>query len=133
MLFFDNKFLKFGNILCNANMKHNFVIDPIGQLQKCTIALYDPVYKSINTVGRIDENGIGCYDEKALSKWRERRIYNACKECNIYPLCYCATCPFAMSVKTDKYICDKNERIEYVAFYLRNWWKNGLIREVYNG
>lgn len=86
--------------LCEANLRNGFLINYDGTVQKCSLASYDPLYKDINDIGYISEDGTMHIDELKLSKWIVKKDHcNDCKDCYIYPLCYGGSCPYMNNIK----------------------------------
>ena len=78
----------FGSI-CYAGLDNSFVIDPSGNLKKCTVALDKPV----NDIGKIKNNGECDIDEYKESLWiTSMKLQDKCKDCTLVPICCNRTC-----------------------------------------
>ena len=78
--------------LCYAGMNNHFVVDPDGELFKCTVAFDNP----INHVGHLLPNGIMNINEGNLARWIvTENISEKCKECFAMSKCLNGTCPLS--------------------------------------
>lgn len=69
---------------CGANKSNSFVVDPLGNLHKCTVSF------SENTrIGHLRADGSAEYDLKQLSKWLGVNPFSRekCRNCGVLPLC----------------------------------------------
>ena len=86
---------------CRACRKNGFVIDPYGNIQKCTLARFSGKYADINRIGYINEFGDMCIDEKKEAEWIvNKQLRNQCKECILLPMCMGGSqCPYSANIK----------------------------------
>lgn len=91
---FNLQFLWSGKInLCESIQKNYYVINPYGELLKCTKMLDNPM----NKIGIIDENGIPHLNQEVLSYWigRSLRAKEQCANCKSYANCFGIQCPIS--------------------------------------
>ena len=84
------KFLLPCGYLCYASCPSSFVIDPHGNIRKCTCHLESKE----NLIGKL-ENGKMKIDRYALAKWdiSNGEVSQKCIECVMFPICGMSTCP----------------------------------------
>lgn len=92
---------------CDANKDNGYIINFDGTLHKCSIAMYEPKFKEVNSIGFIDEYGNTVVDDEKLSQWliRPTEIRNSCKDCKLYPLCVDGSCPYQRNIQ-NHYRCN---------------------------
>lgn len=98
--------------LCYAGRTNHFVINPKGQVLKCTVNLDSPE----NIVGELEANG-DFHSNKNLNKWRyvggkNNYVPDKCKECAMWANCFNNTCTSATLNRrvTSTPICDQLEK-----------------------
>ena len=124
----DMNFFNFGNTFCDANYEHAYIINPNGELLRCSIAEYDEKYREINHVGFIRDNGEAFINEND-NTWRKINENTSCKECCVYPLCCRATCKLGFNISKKQEACKKQEMVEYLQLFLRNKEQRNCIDE----
>jgi uncharacterized protein len=69
---------------CEADYSNHFVVDPKGDLFKCTVS-FQPELR----VGRIQEDGDAVFDLPKLSIWLSKDPFSRkkCQDCRILPIC----------------------------------------------
>lgn len=87
--------------ICLACKKHGFVFNCNGELQKCTMALYDKeqYVREMNNIGCIKADGSIKIDYEKAKKWSGDYRKGKCKKCKYYPLCNGVQCPYAVGFK----------------------------------
>lgn len=115
----DMNFFNFGSTFCDANYKHAYIINPKGELLRCSIAEYNKEYKKVNHVGVINDVGDAILNQND-KLWRERQEKESCKECCVYPLCCRATCKLGFNITKNENTCKKYEMIQYLQLFLKN-------------
>ncbi len=99
------QFLWLGNLgICESNQRNYYVINPYGELLKCTKHLENPN----NKVGYINDNGNMVLDNKILSCWISNSMEKKaeCLNCKSYANCFGIQCP----INTNKE-CDYSETV----------------------
>ena len=109
-----SQFTEFGSGygLCYAGKTNYYVINPEGQLLKCTVNL-----KSLdNQIGYLEVNG-NIKKSNYINKWRyvggiSNVVPEKCRECPMWANCFNSTCPSATLSKgiTSTHVCNKLER-----------------------
>lgn len=121
----DMNFFSFGSTFCDANYEHSYIINPLGELLRCSIAEYDEKYKQVNHVGKII-NGQGVVNQYDLL-WRKQTETEDCKRCQVYPLCCRATCKLGFNISKCADACKKEEMIQYLQLFLTNKYMRNEI------
>ena len=87
--------------ICLACKKNGFVFNYNGQIQKCTMALYDKEQqvREMNNVGYVELDGSIKLDHDKTKKWSGDYRKGKCMECKYYPLCNGVQCPYAVTFK----------------------------------
>ena len=75
--------------ICYAASPHNYLIDYDGTIRKCTVALDDKK----NIIGHLGKEGIIDFDLRNFAWWVNYEVYEECKKCSIYPVCFGRKCP----------------------------------------
>ena len=95
-------FIERGGCVCYAARDNDYVIDSIGDIRKCTVAL-DAEY---NIVGRINKDDY-FIDFSKMKDWvTELYLDDKCYECSFIGACMNSSCPSAKADKTK--ICGGN-------------------------
>lgn len=80
-----------GGSMCYAATNNHYVIDPYGNLRKCTHFLDD----KFNCIGKIEPNGQHHIDEGLEARWVGKMILNEkCKKCSFLGACFNRVCPY---------------------------------------
>jgi uncharacterized protein len=87
---------------CEADYLGNFVVDPDGNLHKCTVA-----FDEDHRVGRLEAGGEVTLDEALLSRWmvRPRHESRRCRTCRMLPTCV-GGCSFTALCAGGEEICN---------------------------
>lgn len=88
----DNYYRKNFGMQCYAANPNSLCIYYNGTIVKCTVVFED---KEINKVGQVNSDGTFFIDEEKMSWWVNYELFEKCKECEIYPICYGKKCPNA--------------------------------------
>lgn len=124
----DVNFFTFGNTFCDANYEHSFIINPMGELLRCSIAEYDSRYRDLNHVGKILDGGTA-YMNKNDTLWREQIELKQCADCEVYPLCCRATCKLGFNISKCNDACKRDEMINYLQLFMKNKYARCEIDE----
>lgn len=95
---------------CRACRKNGFIIDPQGNLAKCSLASFSKQYEAINRIGYIKESGNIVVDEEKEAQWIVNKpLREECKKCVLLPLCMGGSqCPYSANIQNatncNKYI-----------------------------
>ena len=83
--------LSLGSLTCYAALPYSFLIRSDGRLNKCTIALDDP----LNQVGRLLSDGTMQINQDKFKPWVMDNALNdtGCQACSLRPACQGAACP----------------------------------------
>lgn len=100
----DKNAKRLGEGVCYAGNKNDFVIRADGTLQKCTIALEEP----LNKIGYLDMDGNMHIDEELHKKWYDIPLNEKCYSCKKLISCMNKTCPLKR-IQEERYICKEWE------------------------
>lgn len=86
--------------VCQAAQKNGFMIDPKGNLHKCSLAMFNNDTKDVDQIGTIDVDGRKLVNEKKLSKWLMGMSVHKdnCKRCFLFPYCMGGHCPYSKNI-----------------------------------
>lgn len=122
------QFTQFNTLpLCYAAYNSSYIINPKGEVQKCTTALND----EFNNVGYINSDGIMVNNDK-LSQWQgiifESIKNNECRECSMYANCFGSVC----SLNAIQYGSGRKDTCSNINLNLRAMYKyyNSIFRVV---
>lgn len=86
--------------VCQAAQRNGFMIDPKGNLRKCSLAMFNKDTKNVDQIGTIDSNGKKHINEEKLAKWimgmSEHK--EKCKKCFLFPYCMGGHCPYSKNI-----------------------------------
>lgn len=110
--------------ICDAGNANSFFIDYDLTVRRCSIPIYDnSEYSQYNNIGTIDTAGNMIIDYTKLSKWIERgQVSEECYNCEYYPLCFSAFCPYSYLIKRKKNCSD----IKFYVNYKLKYWSRGI-------
>lgn len=111
---------------CEADYYNHFVVDPAGNLHKCTVG-----FSPEKRIGYITPKGQAIMDVPNLAKWMSKDPFSkdGCKECGILPLClggcdFSHLCSRGKSKKCSSVMdpawLEENLRMLYRNFCLKN-------------
>lgn len=96
-----------GGGMCHAAYKNGFVIRANGKIQKCTVALDNP----INDIGYIDKNGEVFINDDKNYKWYKPDLKYSCYTCDKVLKCLNQKCPYSrLKTNNTKYCENEMER-----------------------
>ena len=103
--------------MCPAIKKRGYTISFDASVHKCEMAMHDPVFKDVNKIGQIDENGILSIVKENEARWITRRQnLDQCYDCICYPYCMGgAQCNFGMKFHYHTRCQDKIAYMERTA------------------
>lgn len=110
--------LDFGCMVCKMALPNSYVIDPYGNLSKCTVYYKD----DITQVGKILKDGTFSFNDN-LTIWDNNKIDVRCKSCKIFPLCANRDCPYSKINNLGLENCRPNRKIDSIIESV----KEGLI------
>ncbi len=108
---------------CEADYLNHMVIDPKGNIHKCTVA-FDEEHR----VGYITPEGKAIMDVPLMAKWMLRETVDRpnCKECEILPLCM-GGCNFNTLCSKGRVICSTTLNRQNVIANLKMLYKNDQL------
>lgn len=85
---------------CEAGRKRGYLIDPRGNVHKCSLAMFDKDTMDVNQIGLIDKDGKAIINESKLANWLiEPEMQSAkCKKCFLFPFCMGGYCPYSKNI-----------------------------------
>lgn len=101
--------LDFGCMVCKMALPNSYVIDPHGNLSKCTVYFKD----DITQVGKILEDGTFSFNDN-LTIWNNNKIEVKCKNCKVLPLCANRDCPYLKINNLNSENCNPSEKISSI-------------------
>ncbi|WP_077369618.1 radical SAM/SPASM domain-containing protein [Anaerosalibacter sp. Marseille-P3206] len=101
--------LDFGCMACKMALPNSYVIDPYGNLSKCSVYFKDDITK----VGKIMEDGLLLFNEK-LSLWDNDKLDSKCENCKLFPLCGNRSCPYVKIKSLNSESCEPNKNIDTI-------------------
>ena len=89
-----------GDMVCDAQKDHCFIVDYDGSIHKCTVAMFIDEYRDISTVGQLNSNGDMEIDDTKHIQWLfNNKEQSACRECSILPFCMGKPCVYAVNIR----------------------------------
>lgn len=85
---------------CDATRHNGYVINYDGSLHKCTLAMFNPDSKDIDSIGYIDQYGNPIVDEEKHACWiiKPTPIREQCKKCKLFPVCIDGSCVYQRNI-----------------------------------